>query len=254
MNITVHYKTDIGKSRYANEDNLSVLRASKNEFVLSGESWDSNTEFSFLCVLDGMGGAGHGADASDTIATRTQMYWEANKQNPVDNFAFESIMAAHRFMRIVIAKNPDFKNMGAVGTAITIQKNKVQGVQIGDTRLYLFRENKISQITEDQTYVMEAIREGKMDPSEEFTNPHRNLVSQAIGPRDELKPASFQFDLQIGDVLLLCSDGLYGMVKNDSITEILKSNPPNKAVDTLVDKANENGGKDNITVILISIT
>ncbi|MCB1178741.1 MAG: serine/threonine-protein phosphatase, partial [Leptospiraceae bacterium] len=141
--------------------------------------------------------------------------------------------------------------MGSVATYAYFKQNKIFVSQVGDTRLYLYRNKTLEQITEDQNFVTELVKLGIITKEQAEFHPQRNAVTQAIGAVDEVVPVFHELEVKSGDRLLICSDGLTGMLSDIEIQLILDgSNELNEIVSILIDTANANGGHDNITVIL----
>jgi protein phosphatase len=124
---------------------------------------------------------------------------------------------------------------------------------VGDSRAYLLRADGISQLTDDHTFVNEQVRAGTLTPAEARRHPSRNILTRAVGSQDDVEPDLIEQDLEAGDLLLLCSDGLTAMVDDEEILETLKGRDGDleRRCRALIDLANEHGGDDNITAILI---
>ena len=136
---------------------------------------------------------------------------------------------------------------------VAVIKDKFLIVEnIGDSRLYLIRDNEMIQITIDHTYVMELVKEGSISKEEMENHPIKNVITRAVGTEENVLADSFEIEIKKGDIVVMCSDGLSNMVKENEIADIIfKSENIDKAAEILVEQANKNGGTDNISVIVI---
>ena len=146
--------------------------------------------------------------------------------------------------------NPDREGMGSTLVAATIEDDMMYVANVGDSRLYLLRDS-LAQITRDHSLVEEMVARGKMERDSESYRSQKNIITRAMGIGNRVEADFFEVDLEDGDKILLCSDGLTNMVDNEKIAEIASAGESlRQRVQRLVDQANENGGRDNITVIL----
>ena len=142
--------------------------------------------------------------------------------------------------------------MGTTFTCGVIEGSRLIVVHIGDSRAYIFGKNGFKQVTSDHSYVMEMVRHGRMTEEEAKDHPKRNIITKAIGTNGDIEADLFIEELKEGDYVLICSDGLTTMVKDETIAEILSENTNiNESLKRLISEANKNGGKDNISVVLI---
>jgi protein phosphatase len=145
--------------------------------------------------------------------------------------------------------DPNLQGMGTTGVAVLIGPHETAWVaHIGDSRAYRLRDGHFEPVTEDHSWVVDAIHHGRITAKEAKTHPMRNVLMRSIGVAPQVEVAISSLDLQIGDRFLLCSDGLWGEVPEASIAEILSQETPSTAVRQLVDLANDHGGSDNVTV------
>lgn len=254
MKIRVHGITDKGKLRENNEDNFLILDIGKKK---SGDIDDPRflTSGIFLVVADGMGGAAAGEKASEiVISTAREVALQNLTASDPDEISFQCIKSAVAECKKITKRNPEWIDMGSVATYAYLHKKNAFIAQVGDTRLYLHRERELKQITEDQTLINELMKLDLITADQARIHPQRNAVTQAIGSMGDLNPVTYHIPLKIGDRILLCSDGLSGMVSDLEIQSILEShsNIPD-ALKILLETALENGGIDNITVILADI-
>lgn len=131
-----------------------------------------------------------------------------------------------------------------------IIENKLFIGHVGDSRVYLIRKNEIKRITDDHSYVQKLIKDGKITEEEALTHPDKNMLVKAIGSSTFVEPDLIEVDLELKDIILMCSDGLTNMLSDDEIVNIIQ-NKSNTKIESLIDMANEHGGNDNITAIII---
>lgn len=227
-------RSDTGRVRSANED--SFLARSP-----------------LFVVADGMGGANAGEVASRTaIETLAAGLPPGEDQSSRIEQAIRSANAAiHR------GSNSDesLRGMGTTITAALIGDTEVTIAHVGDSRAYLLRDGGIEQLTRDHTLVDELVRQGRLTPEEAAVHPQRSIITRALGPEDEVEVDTSVHGLMEGDVLLLCSDGLTGMIDERAISSTVNaSRSLSVAAKSLVRQANEAGGRDNITVLLIRVS
>jgi protein phosphatase len=233
--------TDIGRVRSINED--AVV------FVAPAEGTpEANVGFLAL-VADGMGGhaAGEVASALAADVVRRVVYSSSAAPPRALRTAFES---ANRAILDYSAANPDTRGMGTTCTAILIRGNLLWLAHVGDSRAYLLRENAFQQLSDDQTLHAQLIRDGVLTPEQAQKSPGGNVILQALGARDKFEPTIFEtgHELRLGDIVLLCSDGLHNLVTDAEIARIIRANNPQEACRELVEKALTAGGIDNVSV------
>jgi len=249
--IEIGSATHAGRVRSNNEDNFRVVPAVKL-FVLS----------------DGIGGQANGEVASalavETIVTHClqssveqSTYSRDESQSEISdrtNRLVSAVYLANRAILEASVVDPRFQGMGATLVAAWINDLRLSLVHVGDSRAYLFRGGDLEILTLDHTLVAEQVRSGLLTQEQAQTNPLRRILIRALGAREEVEIDIHEHELRDGDVLLLCSDGLTGMVPESEITDILThDHDAQSAADRLVASANEHGGEDNVTVILVRI-
>jgi len=151
------------------------------------------------------------------------------------------------------AAQPETRGMGSTMTAAMLTGSSLAIGHVGDSRAYLLRNGRLQQLTRDHSWVAEEVARGALTPEEARTHRRRNLVTRAIGTSPQIEVDVMTLDLEVGDALLLCSDGLHSLVVDEEITRALTEQPPSSAAQTLVDRANALGGKDNITVVVARV-
>lgn len=236
------YKSVVGMRRKNNEDSVFCC----------------NEEFSDLFIVaDGMGGCNGGEIASSKaieafvhdLNNNIEDY--KNDENILDSL-ISAIQYSNKFVYNESCKNPELTGMGTTMDAVVIRKGKLFGVHVGDSRIYILRDNKLYRLTSDHSYVMELVKLGQITMEEAEIHPARNLITKALGTKDNLEVDTVIVDIECNDIILLCTDGLTTMINDERIEEILKySKSINEKADILVEEANNAGGLDNITLILV---
>jgi len=230
MRFAEGFRTDVGRGRPENEDSLLV-----------------DPDHGLYAVADGMGGHRAGEVASATaIETLTAAYVGGQRLDA----AVEAANAA------VFAKSADdlsLRGMGTTLTAIALEGDGTALVgHVGDSRAYLLRDGSVTQVTDDHSLVEQLVREGRLSPEEAQHHPQRAIITRALGVDAQVEVDTYRVDLKPGDRLLICSDGLTTMLSDATIAVTLRRHPdPQQAADTLVDMANQAGGDDNITVVVL---
>lgn len=231
--------TDIGKKRKLNQD-----------YVFTCEIPVGHLPNLFL-VADGMGGHNAGDYASKyTIETIVDEIGKSLKESPVEILE-QAIQSANRHIRMKSAETEELSGMGTTVVAATCMEDTLWVANVGDSRLYLIHD-EIRQITRDHSLVEEMVRMGGLPREQARSHPDKNIITRAIGAEDELEIDFFQVKMSKGDIILMCSDGLTNMLEDEDIRMILQGRRDIvERAEALVMAANNNGGKDNITVILI---
>ncbi|MDE7178522.1 MAG: Stp1/IreP family PP2C-type Ser/Thr phosphatase [Lachnospiraceae bacterium] len=231
--------TDIGRRRQLNQD-----------FIYCSETPVGNLPNVFI-VADGMGGHNAGDYASVlAVETVVEEIGTSFEKSPVKVLE-HAITKANTILRQRASENFSLSGMGTTLVAATCIGRYLEVANVGDSRLYVIGD-EITQITEDHSLVEEMVRMGGIDREEARNHPDKNIITRAVGARDDVEIDFFNLELQTGDMVLLCSDGLTNMVDDEMIRRILKNGGSLKdRVEELVETANRNGGKDNISVIVI---
>lgn len=251
MRIEAGARTDLGRVRRNNEDCLRV-ETGLNLYVLS----------------DGMGGEAHGEVAStlavETIVGHCQQA-ENSRATPTfgesktdvserTNRLASAIHLANRKVYDMASSNPGHRGMGATIVAAWVEEQKLSLVHVGDSRAYLLRAGSLEQLTADHSLVAEKVRIGILTPQEADASELQSVLTRAVGTNENVEVDADEQMLLDGDSLLLCSDGLSRMVTDPEIASILLTSiSAQNAADRLVDLANENGGVDNVSVIVLRV-
>ena len=208
----------------------------------------------FLLVADGMGGHAAGELASSTtVAIVAQVDNSKEKLEDLESKLIEIPKVITKELKNAINKDSSRSGMGTTLTAAVIQENQLKVSHVGDSRAYLVRNKQISRITKDQTYIQSLIDNNEITESEAKNHPQRSLLLQAIDGITESIPVITSIEILENDKIVLCSDGLTNVVTDEEILEIVNQFDYVGAVSALIEKALENGGPDNITVIVADL-
>lgn len=231
--------TDVGKRRESNQD-----------YVYMSESPIGNLPNLFI-VADGMGGHNAGDFASKyTVEQIVDHVSNSSQTTPVEIIR-EAIEAANTALIEKARTDQTLSGMGTTIVLAVIIDHSLYVANVGDSRLYLLHD-KIEQITKDHSLVQEMVRMGEMNEAEAREHPDKNIITRAIGAADEVEIDFFEQQIQAGDTILLCTDGLTNMIDDSDIfTIICTQRDIVEKAQRLVETANRNGGKDNITVAII---
>ncbi len=237
----VFTRTDIGMTRSMNQDCYSV----------------SNEENYKLYILaDGMGGYKGGEIASKVAVTAVEKYIKEKfltipkEKEKILELIRDAIEFANTAIFEESRQDVELHDMGTTIEVCLIYKNKIYIGHVGDSRIYRIRKNVMRRITTDHSYVEKLVKDGEITREEAFHHPKKNLLIKALGTDKAVEPDIIYKALVKDDILVICSDGLTNMIREDRILEIIKQDE-DIAVDLLISEANAAGGLDNITVILI---
>jgi protein phosphatase len=225
--------TDVGRQREANEDNL----------VLASP---------VFAVADGMGGARAGEVAS-RIAAETFRDQRDPAQTPEQQLECVVKEANRRIYELAL-RDQSRRGMGTTLTATLVDGDAVSVGHVGDSRAYRLRGGELVQLTQDHSLVAELERSGQLTPEAAEHHPQRSIITRALGPEPEVEVDTHTHPARAGDVYVLCSDGLTGMISDSELATLLRAAPSlESAAEALVRAANQSGGKDNITVVLFRL-
>lgn len=232
MKPSVGAKSDVGRVRDGNEDSYLV-------------------QDPFYVVADGMGGHLAGDVASriavQTISEKTQ---DGNATTP--DALERAVKAANQAIWSKAHEDPSLHGMGTTCTLVLVTDSEIHLAHVGDSRAYLFRDGELTQVSDDHTLVGRMVKEGRLKPEEAERHPQRNIVTRALGVDEDVEVDLETVSVQEGDTILICSDGLTSMVDANAIRDVLaNASDPQQAADRLIDIANEAGGEDNITAVVL---
>ena len=242
--ITATLRTDTGLVRGHNEDFVSYWEPSNlDEEAKNG--W-------LYIVADGVGGADAGEVASELTTDRTiKHYLEHADEADWGQRLLNAMQAANTELRQYVLERNDNSRMATTMVAVALRENHAYIANVGDSRGYLWRNGRIRQITKDQSLVAKLVEEGAITEEEAHFHPRRNVILYSLGSERSPKIDLFEETLETGDILFLCSDGLTRHVADEEIALVLSEDPPDKAASRLINKANDRGGEDNISVAVI---
>ena len=250
MKVTYQALTDVGRKRKGNEDSLFV-----------------NPEQKLFVVADGMGGHAAGEIASSIAVDSINEFvcltggdeeitwpfgldetisYDGNRLKTAVRFANKKVLEATK-------EKSEYEGMATTVCAVLVDDAVANLAHVGDSRVYLMRDGELSQLTSDHSWVNEQILSGVISPEQARSHPLRNVVTRALGGKADLQVDMQAHEIEAGDVLLLCSDGLTTMIPDDEIARVMRESGGDieKAAQALVDAANAKGGEDNITVLLL---
>lgn len=254
-------RTDVGRVRDHNEDSFLVADLTTDNASLQPEVRTHllGSHGSLFMVADGLGGAAAGEVASElailTVHAELRQQWGAAKERNAESFARALKSAAESANAKIFAyavEHPESRGLGTTATIAGLLGDTLYLAQVGDSRAYLVRKGVALQITKDQSLMQRLIEAGELTPEEAERSERRNIILQALGPEPTVKIDLTYQKVRRGDILVLCTDGLSGLVRKEEIAEVLAESDDDLLVACreLIDRANENGGPDNITVIV----
>ena len=240
MHITSAGRTDVGVIRSGNEDNYHMV-----------------PDRGIFIVADGMGG-----HAAGEVASEMAVHYVARELDSLRGLSDEQV--AERMRHAIRAANGaifqrtltehDKRGMGTTVTALTLYETRFLVGQVGDSRAYLLRDSKLSQLTKDHSYVQEQVDAGYLTPEQARTHPYSNVITRCVGANSDVMPDIYVGTVKPRDVFLLASDGLTGMLEDYQLADLLSPDRmPEEEVDALIAEANRHGGLDNITAVIVRI-
>ncbi len=244
--LNVFGRTDTGRVRAHNEDSFCIL-----------------PEQSMMIVADGMGGHNAGEVASRVAIESMVNHLEKNalrkatgNHEEIRHLMIQGLRKTNQTVINMAKKNEQYSGMGCTFIIGYVNKGFLYLCHVGDVRCYIYRNHALKQITTDHTYAAEVTKKLEKDPNFDQTTsiPARNIVSRAVGFPFHEDPETHITPIQTDDRILLCSDGLWSMIEDDKLSELIRqSQNPEDACDTFVEQANQAGGKDNITAAIAFI-
>jgi protein phosphatase len=249
MDLKVAVVTDLGNIRTNNEDTGLFFRVADPQVT--------REKGALLMVADGMGGHAAGEVASKMAAdTISKEYFKNGAAGNIEKSLSKIFALANKNIYEASSANQALRGMGTTCTALVVVNNLVYYAHVGDSRAYMVKKNSIARITTDHTYVQQLVQEGQITAAEAEEHPQRNILTNAMGTKPQIRIDTGQFDLPFeeNDSLLVCSDGLYDYLDDAEIAAMVNGNSPQEAADALVAEAKKRGGHDNITVVLAAKT
>jgi protein phosphatase len=250
MKVISFGNTDQGKTRTNNEDAFLV-----------------NDRLGLYAVADGIGGH-EGGEVASRLAVEalsgmlrkqfagsrsTAAFDDSPEADQYLSSLRDAIALANTTVRQAAAQDPTLTGMGTTMTAVLLRPRTSVFVHVGDSRAYLFRDGTLRQLTDDHSLVAEQMRAGLITPEQARMSPYRHVITRSVGIHPEIHADFGMFELEKNDILVLSTDGLTEMVKDDDIARILSNETPAVSAERLIRRANDNGGVDNITVVVVRI-
>jgi serine/threonine protein phosphatase PrpC len=238
-------RTDVGKVRSENQD--------FGTFTTPEEEAGRQPGGRLMIVADGMGGHRGGATASRLAAETVKAQYLGGENQDIPAALRDALIRANTRIFHEAQSNPDLRGMGTTTSALAIREGKGWFAHVGDSRIYFVRGDEIRQLTDDHSLVASMVREGLLTSQEAENHPRRNVLQRSMGVSEEVEvDIRGPIDLQEGDTFILCSDGLYGVVKESELKEVARL-PLEDAADQFIKRALERGAPDNVTVIVARV-
>jgi serine/threonine protein phosphatase PrpC len=235
-------RTDVGMIRSGNEDNFAV---------------NANGDRGLFVVADGMGGHAAGEVASEMAVQIIELELSTIKdldKTESSERVMEALRKANRNIHDRTITEVDKQGMGTTASVLIVANNRYLIGQVGDSRVYLLRDGSLRQLTKDHSYVQEQVDAGFLTPEQARYHPYSNVITRCVGASPDVQPDVYQGEVKVGDVFLVASDGLTGMVDDRRLQMLLMSRAePERKVHALISEANGRGGLDNITAIVIQV-
>ena len=242
MDLAVGMGTDVGRMRSDNEDSLYA---------------NANRERGLFIVADGMGGHAAGEVASamaiDILAQEISIDDPLERDAPAERIA-DALRRANDAIYTRTLTEVDKQGMGTTASVLLLSDARYLIGQVGDSRVYLLRDGALKQLTKDHSYVQEQVDLGNLTPEQARYHPYSNVITRCVGASPEVEPDLYAGEARTGDIYLVASDGLTGMVDDRRLAQLLMSRAePDRKVQALIAEANARGGLDNITAIVVHV-
>jgi serine/threonine protein phosphatase PrpC len=240
--------SDIGCQRENNEDQYAYWEpANDEEFARKGR---------LAIVADGMGGHEGGQEASRIAVETIRETFAENPDGDAQSLLTVGFKIAHERILEYASAHPELHGMGTTATAIALKGNQLYYAHVGDSRLYLVRGANISRVTHDHSYVGRLVQNGVISAAEAEIHPQRHILTAALGAGAELLPETPEhaIELQKDDVLVLCTDGLWSLLSENEIRDVVSGSEPTEACRALIQMTKDRGGPDNITLQVLRLS
>lgn len=242
LHLAVAARTDVGKVRSENEDSFFA---------------EADAQRGVFMVADGMGGHAAGEVASEMavqIVTHALVHLRTALDPDAAERTAQSLRDANRAIYDRTLVEGDKQGMGTTASVLIVSDGHYLIGHVGDSRIYLLRDGSLTQLTTDHSYVQEQVAAGLLTPEQARYHPYSNVITRCVGASHHVEPDLFEGDAHLGDVFLIASDGLTGMIDDVRLQELLLApRKPARIVDSLIAEANSRGGFDNITAIVVQI-
>jgi serine/threonine protein phosphatase PrpC len=246
LRLDVAQLTDVGRKRPHNEDNMA--------YVIPKDAQVMAKKGALFVVADGMGGHAAGEVASEiAVETISSAYYQDDNNEDITASLLHAIKRANALIHQRAAENMMRSGMGTTCVAAALRGSTAYIANIGDSRAYMIRAGQVRQVSQDHSWVEEQVRAGLLTREQARSYAQRNMITRLLGTQSDVDVDIFTEQVFEGDTLLLCSDGLSGQITDDDLRTIIGKYTPQESVYRLVERANENGGPDNITAIVIRV-
>lgn len=246
LRLDVAQLTDVGRKRPHNEDNMA--------YVIPKDAQVMAKKGALFVVADGMGGHAAGEVASEiAVETISSAYYQDDNNEDMTASLLHAIKRANALIHQRAAENMMRSGMGTTCVAAALRGSTAYIANIGDSRAYMIRAGQVRQVSQDHSWVEEQVRAGLLTREQARSHAQRNVITRSLGTQSDVDVDIFTEQVFEGDTLLLCSDGLSGQITDDDLRTIIGKYTPQESVYRLVERANENGGPDNITAIVIRV-
>jgi serine/threonine protein phosphatase PrpC len=244
----VALQTDVGQKRPINEDTMvSVIPDDPRVLLKKG---------ALFIVADGLGGHAKGEVASRmTVEAVCNVYYQEQQSSDIGSLLLRAVERANEviYQQIDVADKTSFGAMGSTCIAAVLHNNVAYIANVGDSRAYLVRQGQTRQVSQDHSWVAEQVRAGKLTQEQARGHARGNIITRCLGTHMDIDVDLFVEPVQDGDTLLLCSDGLSNFVSEEELPAFVEQYEPQESVNQLIACANERGGTDNITVIVVQV-
>jgi len=245
LRLDVAQLTDVGRKREHNEDNMA--------YVIPKDPQVMTKKGALFIVADGMGGHAAGEVASEiAVDTVSNTYYQDDSEDVAASL-LQAIKRANALIHQRAAENMLRSGMGTTCVAAVLRGNMAYIANVGDSRAYFMRNGQVKQVSQDHSWVAEQVRAGLLTDDQARTHAQRNVITRCLGTQADVDIDIFTEELREGDSLVLCTDGLSGLVSDDEIQRIVEQYVPQESVYHLIERANSNGGPDNITAIVLRV-
>jgi serine/threonine protein phosphatase PrpC len=239
-------KTDTGRKRHKNEDSIGLFDDLGLYVVADGMGGHAAGEVASRVAVEAIRDSVKGSDIAK-VASPAAVKMDAGRT------LLQAIERANSEVLRQAASDPNLKGMGTTVVAALLSEDALHLAHVGDSRIYLFRGKELKRLTRDHSMVEDMVAAGQITALQARTHPFRNVVTRALGTKEAVEPGVSRLVPKPGDVVMLCSDGLTGMLEDAAIAEVLETNigSPFSSAEALVKAANEAGGDDNVSVVLL---
>jgi PPM family protein phosphatase len=238
-------RTDLGRVRENNEDKWDFFEPEEEDALAARGS--------FYAVADGMGGHAAGQIASEMALKTIIASYYADNFGDMDDALLRSVQQANSLIYDTARAIVERSGMGTTLTGVAVRGDEAHFIQVGDSRGYLVHGGKIKQVTHDHSWVAEQVRLGALTEEEAQYSPFRNVITKSLGAAPGVEPDIYVERLEQGDMIVMCSDGLSGNLSAEDIRDIVVDSSPSPAANKLVNLANDRGGSDNITTVVLHV-